>query len=90
MELEHIPEDRARQTLTAQIALFTPSYGVSSFAKWLLCDISAACSASASVIAVKKEEGSISVFVLPGLGLKWQWDQLCVESQSFFMLPAAE
>lgn len=41
-------------------------------------------------IGVKEEEGSISAFVLPGLGLKWKCDQLCVESQSFFMLPATE
>lgn len=33
---------------------------------------------------------SITAVVLPGLGLKWQRDQLCVESQPFFILPAKE
>lgn len=78
--------------MTAQIALFTLSYGVSRFAKWFLCDISAACSAAASVIGVEKEEeeGSRSVFVLPGSSFKRQWNQLCVESQSFFILPVTK
>ena len=33
---------------------------------------------------------ALTVVVLPGLGLKWQRDQLCVESQPFFVLPAKE
>lgn len=31
---------------------------------------------------------SVTIAVLPGLGLKWQCDQLCVESQPFFALPS--
>lgn len=31
---------------------------------------------------------SITIALLPGLGLKWQCDQLCVESQPFFALPS--
>lgn len=33
---------------------------------------------------------SLTAFVQPGLGLKWQRDQLCVESQPFFVLLAKE
>lgn len=59
-----------QETLTTQIVLFNLSYSISNFVKWQLCDSSAACSAAPSVIGVKRAEGSISVFVLPGLGFK--------------------
>lgn len=41
-------------------------------------------------LASRGRRASIAVVVLPGLGLKWQCDQLCVESQPFFVLPAKE
>lgn len=39
-------------------------------------------------LASRGRRTSITVVVLPGLGLKWQCDQLCVVSQPFFVLPA--